>query len=241
MELVKNFRNTPLIAQYMHQSTETGKVKVLYIDDEPNNLISFKANFRTDYQVFIAESTNEGYAILKNHPDIRVVLCDQRMPDTTGVEFFETIATECPSPVRMLISGYIDMKSMIKAINHGRIYHYINKPWQEAKLRAAIEAGCKYYDETLTLAQKNEALSQAYREAGQLTYRIIWEAHTSILSLLDTIGNAESIADAGESGRLLSLLTEVLEQTSAYIIDMQQCYNMISINSGEAQEPTQVA
>jgi len=222
----------------MHQSNEPGKIKILYIDDEPNNLISFKATFRTDYQVFIAETTDEGYAVLKKHPDIQVVLCDQRMPDRTGVQFFEILATECPAPVRMLISGYTDMESMINAINHGHIYQYIQKPWQETNLRSVIEDGCRYYDATVALASKNKALKQAYQEAGQLTYRIIWEAHTSILSLLDTIGNAEQTTDTEGSGKLLALLTEILEQTSAYIVKMHECYNLIRIDAGEAPEPT---
>jgi len=223
----------------MHQSNKPSKIKILYIDDEPNNLISFKATFRTDYQVFIAETTDEGYTILKNHPDIQVVLCDQRMPDRTGVQFFEILATECPAPVRILISGYTDMESMIKAINRGHIYQYIPKPWQEEKLRTSIEDACKYYDATVTLALKNKALKQAYQEAGQLTYRIIWEAHTSILGLLDTIGKAEQSADSAESGKLLAVLTEVLEQTSAYIANMHEYYNLIRIDAGET--PASVA
>ena len=102
------------------------KIKVLYIDDEPNNLVSFKASFRFDYQVFVANNTNEAHKILDENPDIAVVLSDQRMPDKTGVEFFEGIIPKHLKPIRILITGYTDIESVINAINRGHIFRYIN-------------------------------------------------------------------------------------------------------------------
>ena len=64
-----------------------GKIKVLYIDDEILNLHAFKASFRREFEVHTASSAQEGEEVLKNHP-IEVVLSDQRMPGTTGVELF---------------------------------------------------------------------------------------------------------------------------------------------------------
>jgi two-component system sensor histidine kinase/response regulator len=75
------------------------KIKVLYVDDEMNNLIGFKANYRMDYDVFIANDTDEALKALQDNPDIRVILSDQRMPDKTGVQFFEEIRNEFPNPV----------------------------------------------------------------------------------------------------------------------------------------------
>ena len=68
------------------------KFKVLYIDDETNNLIGLKATFRMDYDILIAESAQAGEEILEQNPDIRIILCDQRMPGKTGIEFFEKIS-----------------------------------------------------------------------------------------------------------------------------------------------------
>jgi hypothetical protein len=62
------------------------KIKILYIDDEQNNLNGFKATFRFDYTVYIASNTAIAYEFLRDHNDISVVLCDQRMPDKTGVQ-----------------------------------------------------------------------------------------------------------------------------------------------------------
>ena len=65
------------------------KIKVLYVDDEENNLLSFKAVFRIKYKVFTAISAKIGLEILEQNPDIQVVITDQRMPDITGVEFLK--------------------------------------------------------------------------------------------------------------------------------------------------------
>ena len=72
------------------------KIKILYIDDEINNLQGFKASFRFDYTIYIAVNVAEALAHLEQQPDIRVVLSDQRMPDKTGVQFFEDIRDKYP-------------------------------------------------------------------------------------------------------------------------------------------------
>ena len=92
------------------------KIKVLYVDDEANNLVGFKATFRLDYNVFVANSADEGIDMLEKNPDIKVILCDQRMPGKTGVQFFEEVSARYPAPVRMLLTGYTDIESVINAI-----------------------------------------------------------------------------------------------------------------------------
>ena len=67
------------------------KIKVLYVDDEINNLHGFKASFRFHYTIFTAPDITVAYQHLEQHPDIRIIFCDQRMPDKTGVQFFEDI------------------------------------------------------------------------------------------------------------------------------------------------------
>ncbi len=78
------------------------KIKILYIDDEMDNLTGFKATLRLDYQVFTAVNIPGAMEHLEKHPDIRVIFCDQRMPVTTGVEFFEGIRVSHPLPMRIL-------------------------------------------------------------------------------------------------------------------------------------------
>ena len=96
-------------------------INVLYIDDEPNNLVTFKAAFRRAFTVFTAESAEEGRTILEQN-DIHVILSDQRMPKMTGIEFFESILSTHPEPIRILITGYTDINAVIDAINRGQVY-----------------------------------------------------------------------------------------------------------------------
>ncbi|ADY53881.1 response regulator receiver protein [Pseudopedobacter saltans DSM 12145] len=114
------------------------KIKVLYVDDEDNNLISFKANFRMEYKVFTAISGEEALKILEKE-NIDIIITDQRMPNMTGVEFLEMVIEKNPDPMRILLTGYADMSAVIDAVNRGKIYHYLAKPWDEKEMHETIQ------------------------------------------------------------------------------------------------------
>lgn len=118
---------------------------ILYVDDEENNLKSFKATFRRNYNIFTARSGKEALEILRNNT-IKVVITDQRMPEMTGVQFLEAIIPEFPNTVRMILTGYSDVEAIIKAINTGRVYRYITKPWEADELKLIIDDAFKIYD-----------------------------------------------------------------------------------------------
>jgi response regulator RpfG family c-di-GMP phosphodiesterase len=119
-------------------------INVLYIDDEPHNLTAFKASFRRSFNVFIAESAEEGRKILEEN-EIQVILSDQRMPKMTGIEFFESILETFPSPIRILITGYTDINAVVDAINRGQVYKYLTKPWNESEVKIFIEKAFEVY------------------------------------------------------------------------------------------------
>jgi response regulator RpfG family c-di-GMP phosphodiesterase len=113
------------------------RINILYVDDELNNLVSFKAAFRIKYNVFTAVSGEEAKTVLRDKP-IHIIITDQRMPQMTGVEFLESILDEFPDQMRILLTGYADMNAVIDAINKGKIFHYLTKPWNEEELDLAI-------------------------------------------------------------------------------------------------------
>ena len=113
-------------------------IHVLYLDDEEHNLTAFRAAFRRDFHVHVTTVPSEAVRILQEQP-IEVVISDQKMPDISGVEFFEMIMADHPDPVRMLLTGHADIDAVIDAINKGRIYKYISKPWNEAELKRLVE------------------------------------------------------------------------------------------------------
>lgn len=132
---------------------EERNINILYVDDEVNNLNSFKAAFRRDYNVFIALSGSEGIKILQDNK-IHIIVTDQRMPGMTGVEFLESIIKDFPEPIRILLTGYSDIEAVIDAINKGQIYYYLSKPWDEQQLRAIF----KNAYEIFSLREENKEL-----------------------------------------------------------------------------------
>ena len=120
------------------------KINILYVDDEVENLSAFKAAFRRIYNVFVAESGSEGKEILDKNV-IQVILTDQRMPEVTGGEFLESIIESHPDPIRILVTGYSDINTVINAVNKGQIYKYISKPWNNDDLKQTIDRAYEVY------------------------------------------------------------------------------------------------
>ncbi|WP_276088683.1 response regulator [Pedobacter sp. JY14-1] len=131
------------------------KISVLYVDDESHNLNSFKASFRREFTVYIAQSAAEATQILKQDNDIQIIISDQRMPGITGVEFLESTIEAYPDAIRILLTGYADINAVIDAINKGQVYQYISKPWQEDELRVNLHKAYELY----RLRKENKALT----------------------------------------------------------------------------------
>jgi len=134
------------------------KINILYVDDEANNLMSFKATFRIKYTVYTAISGDEAIKILDKN-DINIIITDQRMPEMTGVEFLESILEKHPDPIRLLLTGYADMNAVVDAINKGKIFHYLTKPWNEEELDMTIQRAYDVYNQRQEEKVMNEKLT----------------------------------------------------------------------------------
>jgi response regulator RpfG family c-di-GMP phosphodiesterase len=137
-------------------------IYVLYIDDEPHNLTAFKAAFRRDFTVFLANSAKEAHKVIEEN-DIHVILSDQRMPVTTGIEFFESIIETHPEPIRILITGYTDIDAVIDSINRGQVYKYLTKPWNENDIRIFVRTAFEVFN----LRRKNSELLKKLLDANR--------------------------------------------------------------------------
>lgn len=133
------------------------KISILYVDDEENNLISFKATFRLKYKVFTAISGSDAIEILEKNL-VHVIITDQRMPNMTGVEFLEKVIEKFTDPIRILLTGFTDMNAVVDAINKGKIFHYLTKPWNEEELDKTIERAYDIFMEREKIKQMNEKL-----------------------------------------------------------------------------------
>jgi len=206
--------------------SKTDKIKILYIDDEINNLHGFKATFRLDYNVFVAIDTNEAKAHLDKHPDMRIIFCDQRMPEKTGVQFFEEIRADHPYPIRMLLTGYADIESVIDAINRGHVFRYIKKPWTDVDIKTAIEEGNKFYLANSMLAIKNEELQKAYSELDKFAYSVTHDMRGPLLSILGAVDVARNMDDLNEVREILELMDKSVKKLDNFIRSIHDYYNL---------------
>ncbi|MCP4170082.1 MAG: response regulator [Fuerstiella sp.] len=126
-------------------STEP-KHPILIVDDEPDVLFSLKGLLRHDFELYTAESGEQALEILRKHP-IHVVMTDQRMPGMTGTELMDQAKALHPDAVRIVFTGYADIKAVVEAINTGGLYRYITKPWDPDELIDVLHHAARRYDE----------------------------------------------------------------------------------------------
>lgn len=113
------------------------KFKLLFVDDEADILDSLKRAFRRDYEIFTANSGAEGIELLKTEK-FDLIISDQRMPDVTGDAVLKFAMQAQPSAIRILLTGYSDMESLVRCVNEAGIYKYISKPWEPENLRLTV-------------------------------------------------------------------------------------------------------
>ena len=114
--------------------TAPSRAKILCVDDEPNILSSLRRLLRVQgYQIFLAEGGQAGLDLMKTE-SIDLVISDMRMPEMDGAQFLERVRAQWPDTVRLLLTGYADIQSILDAINRGEIYRYITKPWNDNDL-----------------------------------------------------------------------------------------------------------
>ena len=146
------------------------RYKILIVDDEASNLRALERLFRTEYDVLTAGSGADALSLLEHH-DMALLIADQRMPEMSGVELLQRTARLRPHMVRILLTGYTDIDSLIEAINTGHVYKYITKPWNNDDLLLTVGRALEHY-ETLksrhNLQMINERLRARLREISDL-------------------------------------------------------------------------
>ncbi|MBJ7308775.1 EAL domain-containing protein [Rugamonas sp. CCM 8940] len=111
---------------------------LLILDDEVNIVKALARTLRPDgYRILTANNAAEALALLALHP-VQVVLSDQRMPEMSGTEFLSRVKALYPETIRIILSGYTDLESVIDAINRGAVYRFFTKPWNDELLRNCI-------------------------------------------------------------------------------------------------------
>ncbi len=120
-------------------------INVLFVDDEINNLNSFKSTFRRDFNVFLALSAKEAEHILEIEKNIHVLITDQKMPVKLGTELLAETVKKFPNQTRILLTAHASNEALIDAEERGQIFAYMEKPWNEELLKQYIINGYDFF------------------------------------------------------------------------------------------------
>ena len=143
----------------MSQATSS-KLKLMVVDDEPDNLDLLYRTFRRKFKVFTADGAISALQILETEGEMAIIISDQRMPVMNGTEFFGKTVEQFPETIRILLTGYTDVEDLVDAINAGKVFKYITKPWKPDNLKAVVEQAADTYR---VLKQRTNELRQTLR------------------------------------------------------------------------------
>jgi response regulator RpfG family c-di-GMP phosphodiesterase len=143
------------------------KRPILIVDDEPEVLHSLKNLLRYDYHVFTATSGADGLHILETEV-VHLVMTDQRMPEMTGVEMLKHVKSEHPAAIRLIFTGYAEVKSVIAAINQGNVFRFLSKPWEPEELMSVLRLAGEHHDHIVQRHALMVELAGYEQECNQL-------------------------------------------------------------------------
>lgn len=152
---------------------------ILYVDDERDNLITFKSVFRRYYQVLTAGSPTEALGLLDTE-EIHLIISDQRMPEMTGVELFEEVKARFPEIMRIILTGYSDLEAVIDSINRGQVFYFVSKPWDVKEFKIIIDRALEMY----SLKKRNMELEVAKKE---LLLKVAQQEKENLLAQFNTL------------------------------------------------------
>ncbi|MGA7934841.1 MAG: response regulator [Kovacikia sp.] len=165
---------------------QSNKPKLLVVDDEPDNLDLLYRTFHRDFRVLKAENGPTALDILSREGDVAVIISDQRMPYMSGTEFLSLTATQYPDIIRIILTGYTDVEDLVEAINSGKVFKYVTKPWDDDELKRVVRQAVDTHN---VLKARTRELRRSLRQESLLN--AITSTIRSALSyrqILQTIG-----------------------------------------------------
>jgi GAF domain-containing protein/class 3 adenylate cyclase/PleD family two-component response regulator len=172
-------------------SQANSKPKILVVDDEPDNLDLLYRSFYREYQVLRANSGPAALELLAREGDISVIISDQRMPMMSGTEFLSLTATQYPDIIRIILTGYTDVEDLVEAINSGKVFKYVTKPWEAEELKAVVRQALDTHN---VLKTRTRELTRTLRRESLLntvtnTIRSALDYRQILQTIVDTVGH----------------------------------------------------
>ena len=179
-------------------SAENRAYPILYVDDEPQNLFTFRYAVEDRFNVLTARNGFEAMRVLERE-DVAVLMCDQRMPEMTGIEVCRRAREIKPDAVRIIVTAYADMQAAIDAINQGQVLRYLTKPWQNDELVEVLQSGIEMVRMRRTLHEMQvRVLKGGHPPMIEAVIRQIANEMQAPVSALEM--NAEQLDDLLEAG-----------------------------------------
>ena len=185
--------------------------RILCVDDERNVLRSLERIFLDDdYLIMTAGSGEEGLALLNAAPQVQVVISDFRMPGMNGVEFLKEVFKSHPDTIRIVLSGYADTAAVVAAINEGKIYKFIPKPWNDDELRMTVAKALEHFAihrRNVQLAEELHLRNEELRELNGNLEQLVNTRTSELLLQNRALLHARNVLDQLPFG-VLGLTTE---------------------------------
>ena len=142
--------------------TSRTPLSVLVVDDELRSLETLRRTLEDHFTIFTALSAQEGLALMEGEY-IQIVLSDQRMPGSSGVEFLRNVRARWPNTMRLILSGHTDAEDIIAGVNDAGIWQYLLKPWHPDQLLLTLQSAAELW----RLQQENERLTLELRSSPE--------------------------------------------------------------------------
>ncbi len=130
--------------------------KILFVDDDPNILASFRRRLGRRYYVTTAMSGEQALEVVAHRGPFAVVVCDERMRRVSGVDVLQALREASPATVRIMLTGNTDRSVEMRAKKEANVFRYFTKPCRPEDLVAAINAGVQAYRAETERAAVNE-------------------------------------------------------------------------------------
>ena len=141
---------------------------LLVVDDELQITASVADQFRRSFKVITASCAEQALTLLESN-DVSIIIADQRMPGKTGAELLAEACRIDADVVRILLTGYADIEAVIQAVNEGKIYFYLTKPWRSDELEAVVSRALEY---SRLLKDKRQLIDDLRRINAELESRV---------------------------------------------------------------------
>ncbi len=208
------------------------KARILVLDDEENNLFSFKTAFRKQYLVDVALTPKEAFDFLESN-SYQIIVSDQRMPEISGIDFLCEVKERFPQAIRILMTAFEEAKPIVKAINEGLIFYYVNKPWQETQLELVLQKALEKYNFDAKFETSNLALKKAYHELDRLVYSASHDLRGPLTSIL---GLSNLLIEEGINAKAEQYVS-LIQESSNKLLTMLSSLQDFSILHKPMAEP----